>query len=100
LIKWFLSGMLLVIISLIIAWITRKPEIFVFINLIIGVTSLAIAFYIHIGLSWFYYYNEFRRNHRDADYQKKNRLKYKFIIFGLPNVMFGWIVNAIFDIWT
>ncbi|MCG7406546.1 hypothetical protein MH117_03885 [Paenibacillus sp. ACRRX] len=97
--RWFLSGLLLVFISLVIAWMTRMPEILVFFNLIVGMISLTIALYIHIGLRWFYIYNELRTNHEGAEYHKKNRLKYKMIIFGLPNVGFGGIVNEIFEIW-
>lgn len=75
------------------------PEILVFFNMILGMISFAIALYIHIGLRWFYTYNELRANHEGADYQEKNRLKYKIIIFGLPNAVFGGIINEIFDIW-
>lgn len=75
------------------------PEILVFFNLILGMISLAIALYIQIGLRWFYIYNGLRNNHEGADYQEKNRLKYKIIFLGLPNVVFGGIVNEIFDIW-
>lgn len=100
LLKWFLSGLLLVCISLIIDWITQMHEILVFFNLSLGIVSLAIALYIQIGLRWLYNYNEFRSNHNGADYHKKNRLKYKFILFGFPNVVFGGIVSEVFDIWT
>lgn len=74
-------------------------EILVFFNMSLGMISLAIALYIQIGLKWLYNYNEFRNNHNGADYQEKNRLKYKFIMFGFPNIVVGGIVNEVFDIW-
>ncbi len=61
---------------------------------------MAIAFYIHIGLSWYYRLNEIRKNHEQAEYNRNNILKYKFLLFGLPNLVIGGIVNNAFDIWT
>lgn len=96
---WFLFGMLNVLISLLIAWITQVPEILVYFNMIIGIVSLAIAFYLHTTLRWFYIYNELRSNHNGAEYRKNNLLKYKFIGFGLPNVLFGGIINEVYGVW-
>ncbi|MFS0673702.1 hypothetical protein [Ornithinibacillus sp. 179-J 7C1 HS] len=98
--KWFLLGLLFVFISIIIASITGYFEIVVFLNLIVGMISLVIAFYMHIGMMWFYRYNQFRNNHAHADYKSRNRLKYKFVVFGIPNVLVGEIVNRVFNIWT
>lgn len=97
---WFLYGLLIVLISLVIAWITGNVEILVFFNGIVGILSLVIALYIHIGLDWLYRFNEVRNSH-DRDYYKgRVRLKYKFIAFGLPNAVVGEIVNRSFNIWT
>ncbi|MDQ0232580.1 hypothetical protein [Metabacillus malikii] len=96
----FISGALFVSISLLIAWITDYYELVVYINLIVGLISLTIALYMQIGMVWFYRYNQFRNNHDYADYKGRNRLKYKFFAFGVPNVVFGEIVNRLFDIWT
>jgi hypothetical protein len=98
--NWFFIGLVVIIISTIIGWITGFVEILVFLNLIVGIISLVIAFYIQIGLSWFYRFNEFRNNHDHADYNGRHNLKYKFIAFGIPNVVVGEIVNRVFDIWT
>jgi hypothetical protein len=95
----FLVGLLLVFLSTIAAVITGNFEIVVFLNLIIGSISIVIALYMHIGLIWLYRYNQFSNNHGYADYKDRNRLKYKFVAFGLPNVLVGMIVNRVFDIW-
>ncbi|MFD1738465.1 hypothetical protein ACFSCX_18235 [Bacillus salitolerans] len=97
---WFLLGIVLVFISMIIALITGYFELLVFFNLIVGLISLVIALYLHIGMVWFYRYNQFRNNHVHADYKGRNRLKYKFVSFGIPNVVVGEIVNRVFDIWN
>jgi uncharacterized membrane protein len=86
---WFLVGLLLVFLSIIVAVITGYFEIVVFFNLIVGSISFVIALYMHIGLIWLYRYNQFRNNHGYADYKGRNRLKYKFVAFGLPNVLVG-----------
>ncbi|EPY06217.1 hypothetical protein PAALTS15_15896 [Paenibacillus alvei TS-15] len=96
---WFLSGLLLVFISLLIALMTGMTEILVYFNFIVGLISLAIVFYIYIGLRMLYMKNEFSNNHDGADYQGRKRLQYKIIMFGLPNVVFGGIVNEIYNIW-
>jgi F0F1-type ATP synthase assembly protein I len=96
----FLSGLLLVFISIITAWITDYYALVVFINLIVGLISLVIALYLHIGMVWFYRYNQFRNNHDHAYYKGRNRLKYMFVAFGIPNVVVGEIVNRVFGIWT
>lgn len=98
--EWFLSGLSLVFVSVLAAWITGYFELLVFFNLILGIISLSVAFYMHIGMSWFYSYNEIRNNHDHADYKGRNRLKYKFVLFGIPNVVVGFIINKVFDIWT
>lgn len=98
--KWLLCGLLFVFISSILVWITGQYEILVFVNLIVGIISLAIVFYIHIGLSWFYRLNEIRNNHEQADYKRKNIMKYKLLLFSLPNLVAGGIVNNVFNIWT
>ncbi|SEQ28844.1 hypothetical protein SAMN05216232_2141 [Virgibacillus subterraneus] len=98
--KWFLSGLFLVFISIITVWIIGYVEILVFLNLIVGLISLVIALYMQIGMVWFYRYNEFRNNHDYASYKGRNRLKYKLVAFGIPNVVVGEIVNRVFDIWT
>lgn len=47
----------------------------VFFNFTIGLISLAIAFYIHIGLRMLYMKNEFSNNHEGAEYLEKKRLQ-------------------------
>lgn len=98
--QWLLSGLLFVLLSSILVWITGQYEILVFVNLIVGIISMAIAFYIHIGLRWYYRLNEIRNNHEHADYKRKNKLKYKLLLFGIPNLVIGGIVNNVFDIWV
>lgn len=98
--KWFLSGVLLVLISIIAVWVTGYVEFLVFLNLIVGLISLVIALYIQIGMVFFYRYNEIRNNHDHADYKGRNRLKYKLIAFGIPNVVVGETINRLFNIWT
>ena len=78
---------------------TGMTEILVFFNFILGLIILAVALYIQIGLRLFYMKNEFCNNHEGADYQGRKRLQYKIIMFGLPNVLFGGIVNEVFNIW-
>lgn len=97
--RWFLSGLLLICISLLISSLTGNLEILVYFNEIIGILSLTCSLYLYIGIKWFYRLNELRDNHAYADYQKKNLLKYKFLLFGLPNVIVGEIVNQIYGIW-
>ena len=98
--KWFLSGILLVLFSLLIAFLTDYMEILVYFNEVLGMLFLAFAFYILIGLVWFKRFNGFRNNHDHADYKGKSRLMYKFILFSLPNLIVGEIINRTFDIWV
>ncbi|WP_172254277.1 hypothetical protein [Saccharibacillus deserti] len=99
-VKWFLSGLALSALSLLVALLLKMPEILVFFTMMVGIFAVAVAVHLHVTLRWFYRYNQFRSNHEGADYREKHRLKYKLAAFALPNLAVGGIANEMYQLWA